>query len=76
MKEGKLNKTNIWVGSIITEKVRDMEEDTIEVGTRSIMEGVMGCVQAVVGKKKLMVQFEDGQWQDISSPLLLYVCSK
>ena len=36
----------------------------------------MGFVQAVVGKKKFLVQFKDGQRREMSSCLLLYVCSE
>ena len=36
----------------------------------------MGCVQSVVGKKKLLVQFEYGQKKGISSSLLVFFNSK
>ena len=36
----------------------------------------MGCVQAVVGKKKFLFQFEDGQKKEMSSFSLSYLCSK
>ena len=36
----------------------------------------MGCVQAVVWKKKLLVQFEDGQKEVISSSSLVFLSSK
>ena len=35
-----------------------------------------GCVQAVVGKKKFLVKFEDRQNKDMSSVLLSYVFPK
>ena len=34
------------------------------------------CVQSVVGKKKLLVQFEDGQKKEISSSSLVFLSSK
>ena len=34
------------------------------------------CVQAVVGKHKLLVQFEDGNRKEMSSSLLRFLCSK
>ena len=37
-----------------------MEENTREGRVRSMRKYVVGCVQAVVGKNKLLVQFEDG----------------
>ena len=37
---------------------------------------VVGCFQAVMGNKKFLVQFEDGQKREISFFPLLYVCSK
>ena len=36
----------------------------------------MGCVQAVVGKKRFLVQLENGQKNEMSSCLLVYVCPK
>ena len=36
----------------------------------------MGCVQAVSGKKKFLVQFEDGKNKEMSSCSIIYVCSK
>ena len=47
------------------------------MGRRSRMrKDVVGCDQAMVGKKKLLSQFEDGQKKDMSSVLLSYECSK
>ena len=37
---------------------------------------MVGCVQAVVGKKKLLVKFEDGHKKEISSSLLVILISK
>ena len=37
---------------------------------------VVGCVQSVVGKKKFLIQFEDGQKKEISSSSLVFVSSK
>ena len=36
----------------------------------------LGCFQAVVGNKKLLVQFKDGKRREMSSSSLSYVCSK
>ena len=36
----------------------------------------MGCVQIVVGKKKFLVIFEDGQKEEISSSSLVYFSEK
>ena len=37
---------------------------------------MVGCVQAVVGKKRLLVQLEDGQKKEISSSLLVFLSPK
>ena len=37
---------------------------------------MVGCVQSVVGKKKFLVQLEDGQNNDISSSSLVYLSLK
>ena len=36
----------------------------------------MGCVKAVVEKKKFVVQFEDGHKIDMNASSLLYLCEK
>ena len=38
--------------------------------------GVTGCVQAVVGKKNYVLQFEHRQKREMSASLLSYVCEK
>ena len=53
-----------------------MEENTREGRVRSMRKYVVGCVHAVVVKKKFLVQFKDGIKRDISSSLLSYLCSK
>ena len=58
MMEKKWIKTNIGMGSVVKAKVGDMEENTREGRIRRIRKVLMGCVQAVVGKKKLVVQFK------------------
>ena len=35
-----------------------------------------GCVQDVVGKKRLLVQFRDGQKKEMSSSSLVFLSSK
>ena len=37
---------------------------------------MVGCVQAVVGKKRFLVQFEDGQKKEMSYCSLVFLCSK
>ena len=53
-----------------------MENITREVRIRRMRKEVVGCVQSVVGKKKLLVQFEDGQKKEISSSSLVFLSSK
>ena len=36
----------------------------------------MGCVQSVVGKKKFVILFKDGQNKEIGSSSLVYLSSK
>ena len=36
----------------------------------------MGCVQYVIGKNNFLVKYEGGQKREMSSGLILYVCSK
>ena len=60
MKEKKQNKTRIGVGSVVKAKVGEMEDNTREERSRRVSKEVVGCVQSVVGKKILLVQFEDG----------------
>ena len=55
--ENKRIKTKIGVGSVVKTKVGEMEEK-IRLGiTRRAIKEVVGCVQAVADKKKLLVQF-------------------
>ena len=37
---------------------------------------MVGCVQAVVGKNKFLVKFEDGKNKDMISSLLVFSSSK
>ena len=58
MMEKKRIKTNIGVGYVVKAKVGKMEENTREGRIRRMRKDLMGCVQAVAGKKKLVVQFK------------------
>ena len=60
MKEKNQNKTRIGVGSVVKAKVGEMEDNTREERSRRVSKEVVGCVQRVVGKKRFLVQFEDG----------------
>ena len=59
MKVNTQNKTKIGVEYVVKSKVGELENITREEKTRRMMNEVVGCVQAVVGKKKFLVQFED-----------------
>ena len=59
MKEKNQIKTKIGVGSVVKAKVGEMEENTRERRIRSMRKELMGRVQAVVEKKKLLVQFKN-----------------
>ena len=45
------------MGSVVKEKVLEMEDNTREGICRRIRKDVVRCAQAVVGKKKLIVKF-------------------
>ena len=76
MKEKKQIKTKIGVGSIVKAKVRNMEEKTREGRSRRTRKEATCCIHAMVGKKKFVVQFEDGQKREMSASSLSYVCEK
>ena len=50
-KEANKDRMKIWVGYIVIENIRDMEENTSERRSRRARKEVVDCVQAVVGKK-------------------------
>ena len=49
------------MGSIVKAKVGEMEDNKRKAGIRSMIKEVVGCVQAVAGNNKFLVQFEDSQ---------------
>ena len=57
----KQTKKKIGLGSVLKSKVGELEKTTRERRIRSMRIEVMGCVQSVTGKKKLLIQFKDGQ---------------
>ena len=79
IEQGMMNKKwikkKIWVGSVVKENVGDIKENTREGRIRKMRNEVAGCVQTVIGKKKLSVQLIYGQKKDMSSCLLVYLCS-
>ena len=76
MNTKKQNKKKIGVGSVVKAKVGGLEKITRKGVSRRIRKEVVGCVQAVVGKKKFVVQFEDGKKKDISASLLVFLSFK
>ena len=76
MMEKKRIKTNIEVGSVVLVKVGDMEENIREWRIRRMRKELMGCVQSVVGKKKLVVQFKTLHKKEMIYCSIVYVCSK
>ena len=76
MTEKKRIKTKIGVGSVVKAKVREIEENTREGRSRRMRKEVVGCVQDVVGKKRFLVQFGDGQKKEMSYILLAFLSSK
>ena len=57
----KQTKAKIGVGSVVKAKVGELEKITREGIIRSTRKEVVGCVQSVVGKNNLFIQFEYGQ---------------
>ena len=76
MKEKKWIKMKIGVRSAVKAKVGEMEENTRERRSIRMRKEVVACVQAVVGKNRLLFQFKDGQKKEMSSCLLLFLSSK
>ena len=56
MKEVEWSKMNIGMGSVVTEKVRDIEENNREGRSRNMMKGLVVCVQVMAEKKTFLVQ--------------------
>ena len=76
MKETKRRNTKVDVGTLVTAKVREMEEKTRDGRSRRTRKEAVGCVEAMVGNKKFLVRFKDGQMREMSSSSLSYVCSE
>ena len=72
----KQTKTKIGVGSVVKAKVGELEKITRKGRSRRMRKEVVVCVQSLVGKKKFLVQFEDGQKKEISYYLLVFLSSK
>ena len=53
-----------------------MNDITLEGITRRMSKQGVGCVQAVVGKKKFLVKLEYGKKIEMSFISLLYLCLK
>ena len=49
-------KTKIKAGSVVKAKDGEIEENAREVRIRRTRKEVVGCVQAMVGKKKFLIQ--------------------
>ena len=64
------------MGSSENAKVGELENITREERTKRLRKEVMGCVQSVVGKKNLLVKFEDGQKKEIGYSSLVFFISK
>ena len=71
-----MDKEENRVGYVVKEKVGEIEEDTRKGRIRRTIKEVVGCVQDMVGKKRFLVQFGDGQRKDTSSSLLVFLISK
>ena len=62
------------MGSVVKDKVGELEKITREGRSRKMMKKVVVCVHSMLGKNNLLFQFEYGQKEEMSSSLL--VCFK
>ena len=56
--ENKCTKKKIGVGPVVKEKVRYIEENTSEGRIRRMRKDMVGCVEALVVKKKCLIHFK------------------
>ena len=64
------------MGSVVKNKVGELEKITKEGKIRKMRKEVVGCVQSVVGKNKIIVLFEHGEKKEVGSCLLVYLSEK
>ena len=64
------------MGSVVKAKVGELEKIIREGGRMRMRKEVVGCVQAVTGKKNFLVYFEYGQKKEISYSSLVFLSSK
>ena len=80
VKEGmeikKQTKTKIGLGSVVKAKVGELENITREGRIRGMRKYVVIFVQTVVGNNNLLIQFKDGQKEEIYSSSLVCLSSK
>ena len=67
MKEKKIIKTKIGLGSIVKAQGREIEDNTSEVRNNNTTKYLVGCVQDVSGNNSLRVKYKDGQNEYMSS---------
>ena len=72
----KQNKTKIGVGSVVKAAVGESEDITREGRIRMMRNEVIVCVHDLVGKKRFLVKFEDGQKKVISYSFLVFLIRK
>ena len=72
----KHTKTKIGVGSVVKAKAGELEKITREGRIRRMRKEVVGYVQHMVGKNKLLLLFKYGQKKDTGSCLLVYLSEK
>ena len=66
----------VTIGLVVTVKVRDTEDKKREGRSRRMRRKVVGCVQAVVGKKNFSIKLEDRQEKGVSSCFLTVILSE
>ena len=76
MREKKRIKLKIGVGSFVKAMVGKIEGNTREGIRRKTRKEVVGCVQAVVGKKNSLFKFEYAKKKYMSASLMSYIYEK
>ena len=74
-KEGKLKArgNKIVVGTVVKSKIGELEEDVRAVSSRSMSEELTGVVQVILGRRRLLVRFQNGCENNLSSNQLIVV---
>ena len=76
MMEKKRIKTKIWVGFVVKSKVGDTDDKIRGVRNSSTSKGMVGFLQAVVGKNKFLLKLEYRKKKEMISCSLVFLILK